>query len=433
MLVEVLRRSAGTHDYDLFELDAGPHNDTRLPPGPGLPPARVAVVRGPAVGGPLRPAVDVARVVAAERRVARAIDEGGYDLAFVHPSQFTQAPTVLYRLRTPSLYLIQEPRRRSFEAGYRTTVTRSRGVRGLVRGTATSMFDRVVGSLDRRAVAAAGTLVCNSAFSAESVARAYGREARVCLLAVDGDVFRPAEPGASVVTPDLSRPPSSADSALESGARSGGVTSMASGPGDSPTRSPYVVSVGGLDPTKGHDLVVAALGLVPAPSRPELHIVYERSAPDYDRVLEERAEADGVGVHLHPGITDAALVDLYRGAVATVCAARLEPFGLTPLESIGCGTPVIAVNEGGYRETVTPGVNGELVERTPTAIAGAVERAVNKPAGNEQPDPWALHATVSPDWGWDRTVARLHDLMEQAAAERRQGTGVTFARHRPQK
>lgn len=377
MLGEILRRSSGTHEYELFELDLGAAG--RLGELSGvIKPASVVPVPIRPTGGPLRPALDVARVVAAERVVARRIDAGGFDLAFIHPSQFTQAPTVLSRLSTPSIYMIQEPRRRSFEAGYRTTVAnRQNRVPGaaIPRQAATALYDHVVGRLDRSAVAAAGTLVCNSSFSAESIARAYGRSAGVCHLGVDAAMFSPPDP-----------------------------------PADRRCERPYsVVSVGALDPSKGHDLAIQALALIPAVRRPVLDLVYERDAPGYDEHLISMAEAGGVELRLHHAISDAELVRLYGEAVATVCAAHLEPFGLTPLESISCGTPVAAVREGGYRETVTDGVNGELVERSPEALAAAIEHLAVASRGR---DPQAIRSTVIPSWSWDATVARLHELFE---------------------
>jgi len=36
----------------------------------------------------------------------------------------------------------------------------------------------------------------------------------------------------------------------------------------------------------------------------------------------------------------------------TVCLTQGEPFGMVPLESMSCGTPVIALDDGGYRETI---------------------------------------------------------------------------------
>lgn len=42
--------------------------------------------------------------------------------------------------------------------------------------------------------------------------------------------------------------------------------------------------------------------------------------------------------------------------------SRLEPFGLAPLEANACGTYVIAIAEGGIRESISDGINGTLIK-----------------------------------------------------------------------
>ena len=51
-------------------------------------------------------------------------------------------------------------------------------------------------------------------------------------------------------------------------------------------------------------------------------------------------------------VSDSELVELYSGARALFVLAEDEDFGITPVEAMLCGTPVIAYDGGGYRETV---------------------------------------------------------------------------------
>ena len=52
-----------------------------------------------------------------------------------------------------------------------------------------------------------------------------------------------------------------------------------------------------------------------------------------------------------------------------------EPFGLTVVEAMASGRPIVAANSGGPLETVVPGVTGELVDPTDTAaLADAITR-----------------------------------------------------------
>jgi glycosyltransferase involved in cell wall biosynthesis len=64
--------------------------------------------------------------------------------------------------------------------------------------------------------------------------------------------------------------------------------------------------------------------------------------------LEQRAQKIGVDLRIESLIADDELVSLYNKAQLVLYAPYLEPFGLVPLEAMACGTPVVAVKEGGY-------------------------------------------------------------------------------------
>jgi glycosyltransferase involved in cell wall biosynthesis len=375
-LEETLVRSSAVHEYDVF-FPASPPGEAAF--GDGLPArARGAIGRypvawpgadppGPLDRGPASLLLAVPRLRAVEREVARRIHAGRYDLVLVHGCRVTQAPDLLRHLRIPSILYVQEPRRASAEIAYRTTVERRTGPVGAAWRAGRSEYDRWLGRADRRAAQAATALLANSFHTAEAVWRVYGRDAAVCYCGVDEAVFRPGPP---------------AD------------------PGPS-----SVLAVGALDPSKGHDFAIRAVGAVPEHRRPVLEIVFERRAAGYEDELRALADRSGVTLRLHAGITDAALVARYRNARATLGAARLEPFGLTVLESLSTGTPVVAACEGGYRETVADGRNGYLVERTPEAMAAGIERVLSGELGR---DAEAIRRTVIPRWTWDATVDGLH-------------------------
>lgn len=61
-------------------------------------------------------------------------------------------------------------------------------------------------------------------------------------------------------------------------------------------------------------------------------------------------------------VSDEELVILYSQAKAFLALSRDEDFGITPVEAMACGTPVIAFNGGGYKETVINGKTGVLFD-----------------------------------------------------------------------
>ncbi|WP_244424741.1 glycosyltransferase family 4 protein [Methylobacterium nodulans] len=73
-------------------------------------------------------------------------------------------------------------------------------------------------------------------------------------------------------------------------------------------------------------------------------------------------------------VSDDRMRALYAQAWAVLAPAFNEDFGLTPIEAMAHGRPVLACNRGGLRETVLDGVTGLLVEPEPAAFAAGLRR-----------------------------------------------------------
>lgn len=56
------------------------------------------------------------------------------------------------------------------------------------------------------------------------------------------------------------------------------------------------------------------------------------------------------------------LIELYANCKGLITTAKDEDFGMTPAEAMASGKPVIASNEGGYKETVIDGITGKLID-----------------------------------------------------------------------
>ncbi len=290
--------------------------------------------------------VTVPGMLRAERRIAAMIDELQPDALVVHHQRFTQASSVLLHTRVPSAYFVQEPRRRSFE--YDLMDHPGSPVARLA-GLPIRAIERWARSLDIRATRSADLLFCNSDHSREYIWRAYGRDATVVRLGVDLDRF---------VVPE------------------------------STARDRVVLSVGGLDPTKGHELVVEAVAHMTDDERPEVRIITNRPDETVAAQLHQLARSAGVTLRIDTDLAENELVAAYQRAAAVVLAARVEPLGLVSLEAAACGTPAVAVREGGYRETVIDRVTGALTDRTATALAAGIAQVIGR--------------------DWDRRVLRAH-------------------------
>ena len=143
-------------------------------------------------------------------------------------------------------------------------------------------------------------------------------------------------------------------------------------------RKNFILSVGFIKPHKGFDLVIKSIGKVPKDIRPDLKIVGYYSDVRWLNYLKELANLNEVNLEILVNISYDELVILYNEAKLFLFGSYLEPLGLVPLEALSCGTPVIAVKEGGVRETVQHGKNGLLLDRDEDAFAkGIIELLTN--------------------------------------------------------
>jgi glycosyltransferase involved in cell wall biosynthesis len=331
---------------------------------------------------PARPTgvADALRLLARNDRRARAaaalIDAGRHDVVFALPDQLTQAPAAIGHLRTRSVYYSPEPLRTAYEPrallfpGNDTFDRLSR--RGL------NPVERARKILDRRAMAGIGRTITHSRFTADQLERIYAVRAEVVPPGVSAKDF--AEP--------VGEEPTNAEAVR-----------------------PYVLAVGALHPLKGHDLVIDAMAALPKPA-PRLVIVGDRGviAP----ALEERAVRRGVDLDLREGLPFGELVALYRGAAVVACGQRLEPFGLVPLEAMAAGRAVVAVDEGGFRETVRHGETGMLSPRDPADFAALLHRILNDPPLAGRLGAAGL-AAVRADWTWEAYATRVDAILAAEA------------------
>jgi glycosyltransferase involved in cell wall biosynthesis len=143
------------------------------------------------------------------------------------------------------------------------------------------------------------------------------------------------------------------------------------------TRSaaPLFAYVGRLKRYKGVDLILQAFAQVDSPAA-RLHIA---GAGDYREHLEQLALALGIAdrVRFLGFISPEEKRDLLRSAWASVFASPKEGWGLTNLETQACGTPVIASNSPGLRESLIDGETGILVPHGDIdALARAMKRII---------------------------------------------------------
>ncbi|HEY8172404.1 MAG TPA: glycosyltransferase family 4 protein, partial [Dehalococcoidia bacterium] len=281
-------------------------------------------------------------------------------------------------LETPAAYYCHEPPRALHENAWQSHATRYERLRQSWRAPLERQLARRLAAEDTSLVRAASAVLTNSRYTQSRILSIYGVNATVC------------PPG--VHTPEV-------DDAV-------------------PADSTYVLSVGALEPHKAFDFLIDALSLIPAATRPALHVVANDQNAGYRRVLQRKARAAGVELSIRFRIPDTELAREYAGAALFVFAAHDEPLGLSPLEAMSHGLAVLAVGEGGVRETVDDGVTGILTPRSPQYFAQRLYELLDSREYARQLG-MRGRQRVQNDWSWQARGACLASHLEQIA----QGAG----------
>jgi glycosyltransferase involved in cell wall biosynthesis len=326
----------------------------------------------------------VRAMVEHSRECARQMRAGGFDVLFANSCQHFASPFIGRYAGLPAVLYLQEPFRRLHEAMPKLPwialdgPDRLRDVPAHALRFLSNLF--YVQSVRIRAreeltnARAFNAMLVNSLFSRETILRLYGVEASVCYLGIDTTTFR-----------DEGKP-----------------------------RESFVLGLGTLHPHKNVGFVLRALGQVGKPRPP---LVWVGNAVDLGYLLRLQKQAKALDVDFRPRVrvTDEELLDLLNRALALLYAPRLEPFGYAPLEANACGLPVIAVAEGGVRETVRDGRNGLVVPPEPEAMARAVERLRDDPGYARTLGDQGRELVVE-HWSLERAIDRFEARLLEAGA-----------------
>ncbi|GCE49029.1 D-inositol-3-phosphate glycosyltransferase [Thermosporothrix hazakensis] len=182
-----------------------------------------------------------------------------------------------------------------------------------------------------------------------------------------------------------------------------------------PVDQPVVLFAGRLDSFKGPDVVVRAAALME--EEPLVLIVGGKA--QHDREVQELQElAQQLGVQKRVRFLEAQpqqrLPLLYSAADVTVVPSYHETFGLVAVESLACGTPVVATRAGGLMTVVQHGETGFLVPRCPGFFAERLDATLRDPALLAR-----LKAATRPSvmqFSWYRVAQRVQMLYEDLLA-----------------
>ena len=182
--------------------------------------------------------------------------------------------------------------------------------------------------------------------------------------------------------------------------------------------------VGRVGRQKGTDVLLDALGLIRR-DHPATELVIAGPIGQFDRADFADAESeeawrrrfDAAGVRYLGPVDDADLAPLMASADVFVMPTRqLEMFGMAAVEAAACGTPVVASDHGGLRETVPREVGGRFRNDDPADLAATVSGLLS---GDRDLDAVGRMARDrAKRYSWPAVVDRLEEIYSEVIGGR---------------
>lgn len=185
---------------------------------------------------------------------------------------------------------------------------------------------------------------------------------------------------------------------------------------------PLIGCFGRIRHQKGTDVLVDALCQF-LPEHPEAQaVILGRALPKEQPFLDDlkaRVTAAGLAdrVQFKGEVPWDDVVAHYRALDLYIAPQRWEGFGLTPLEAMASGVPVLATPVGAFDEIIAPGVTGEILpigdaSALSTAMARWLEDSASRPATRA-----ACRTHVTENFAIDGEAARIIEVYERLLVE----------------
>lgn len=186
---------------------------------------------------------------------------------------------------------------------------------------------------------------------------------------------------------------------------------------------PIILQLGRMVPRKGVDTVVQALGILRRQYNQSARLLVVGGESDAPDPCETPEIARLQALAIQEGVLDSVtftgrrgretLRYYYSAADVFVTTPWYEPFGITPLEAMACGTPVIGSAVGGIKHTVRDKRTGFLVPpKDPEALAEKLALLLADPALRQRMGQQALRH-VQLHYTWEQMALQTADLYEE--------------------
>ena len=182
----------------------------------------------------------------------------------------------------------------------------------------------------------------------------------------------------------------------------------------------WVGCFGRIRPQKGTDVLVEAL-LALMPARPDLRalIVGRTDEAGFAEALRGRVAAAGLADRFRwvDRLSWEALADHHAAMDLYAAPQRWEGFGLTPLEAMAAGVPVVATTVGAFPDLILDGETGALVPPDDAGAMAAAMAALLDDAGRREAMGRAARAHVEARHAIEAEAAALEAIYRRLLAE----------------
>jgi len=181
-------------------------------------------------------------------------------------------------------------------------------------------------------------------------------------------------------------------------------------PPDAVQASPRLLFLGRLDPRNGLDQVLSAMPQI-LDAFPRAELIVAGDGP-LRRVYERRAQSLGESVRFLGRVYEERSA-LYGSSDLYLCPTNKASFGITLLEAMACGTPIIGSNISGFRELVDGGKTLLIPPDDPAAWASAVVHLIREPNLRSEMSAWGRKEAAR--YSWSDVSARVLEVYHRVA------------------
>jgi glycosyltransferase involved in cell wall biosynthesis len=291
--------------------------------------------------------------------LADEINKKKYHCILVHPDYFTKSPYILRFLKIKKIYVLNEPPREFYEPKNIHSPTWKNKIVNIIR--------IYIKWLDKSNTKNANIIIANSKYTQKIIKKIYNLKSYILYPGVDNKKFKP----------------------------------------NRNKRYKQILMIGSLKKYKGHYFAVKSLAKL-LTKKYQIIIVGDGKKEDKNFIRQQVPANLQKNINfIDRHIDDSSLIKLYRESKVLCIGAHNEPFGMTSIEAQACGTPVIAVSEGGVIETIKNGETGYLVKRVEKEFEKKTIQVLNN---------WRIFnknsILFSKEKNWSKTFKKLDKIIK---------------------